>query len=155
MQIEQHSVVAMHYTLTDDAGNTLDSSDGREPLVYLHGAANILPGLEAALTGKAVGDRVQAVIEPAEGYGEVDERLIDVLPAEAFQGVEEVQPGMRFQAQDSAGNVRHITVREVDDAGVTVDANHPLAGQVLHFDVRIEAVREASDEERAHGHVHD
>lgn len=154
MQIAAHCVVAMHYTLTDSDGNTLDSSAGGDPLVYLHGASNIIPGLEAALDGKTTGDQVEAVVQPADGYGEVDERLVDVVPHEAFQGVDEVQPGMQFQAHDSQGNARRIVVREVSDEGVTVDANHPLAGQVLHFDVTIEGVRAATEEEIAHGHVH-
>ena len=147
-------VVSMHYTLTDNEGNVLDSSEGAEPLTYLHGAGNIIPGLEKALVGKIEGDTQQVTVEPAEGYGEVMSELMQTVDKAAFQGVESVEVGMSFEAQTSDGSVQHIVVSKVDGDQVTVDANHPLAGVVLNFDVEIVSVREATEEEIAHGHVH-
>lgn len=155
MQIAQHTVAAIDYTLTDDAGEVLDTSDGREPLAYLHGAGNLIPGLEQALEGSAEGDTLKVTIEPEQGYGERSEELIQAVPKDAFAGVEQVEPGMRFQATDDQDNVRVVTVTDVGDEQVTVDANHPLAGQQLHFDVKVVEVRAASTEEIEHGHVHD
>ncbi|MGQ7248181.1 FKBP-type peptidyl-prolyl cis-trans isomerase [Halomonas sp. V046] len=153
MQIAQNSVVAFHYTLTNDAGEVLDSSEGREPLTYLHGAGNIIPGLEKELEGKAAGDKVEAKVAPAEGYGELQEQLVQEVPRDAFQGVEGIEPGMQFQAQTEGGPLM-VTVTKVEGDTVTVDGNHPLAGQHLNFDVEIAEVREASQEEVEHGHVH-
>jgi FKBP-type peptidyl-prolyl cis-trans isomerase SlyD len=152
--IGSNLVVSMHYTLTDNVGNVLDSSAGREPLTYLHGAGNIIPGLEQALTGKVQGDNVQAKIAPADGYGESRPEMIQIVPRTAFQGVEQVEPGMQFQAQGQDGAVQQITVTAVEGDNVTVDGNHPLAGVELNFDVDIVAVREATEEELAHGHAH-
>ena len=147
-------VVSIHYTLTDNEGNVLDSSEGAEPLTYLHGAGNIIPGLEKALVGKVEGDTQQVTVQPAEGYGEVMSELMQTVDKAAFQGVESVEVGMSFEAQTSDGSVQHIVVSKVDGDQVTVDANHPLAGVVLNFDVEIVSVREATEEEIAHGHVH-
>jgi FKBP-type peptidyl-prolyl cis-trans isomerase SlyD len=152
--IGDNLVVSMHYKLTDNEGNVLDSSEGSEPLTYLHGAGNIIPGLEKALVGKVEGDTQQVTVEPAEGYGEVMPELTQTVDKAAFQGVESVEVGMSFEAQTSDGSVQHIVVTKVDGNQVTVDANHPLAGVVLNFDVEIVSVREASKEEIAHGHVH-
>jgi FKBP-type peptidyl-prolyl cis-trans isomerase SlyD len=152
--IGDNSVVSMHYKLTNAGGELLDSSEGREPLTYLHGAGNIIPGLENALVGKAAGDNLQVQIAPDQGYGEVRQELVQVVPREAFQGVEQIEPGMAFQAQGQDGTTRQIVVREVNDDDVKVDGNHPLAGVDLHFDVQIVEVREASEEEVAHGHAH-
>ncbi|MDR9439724.1 MAG: peptidylprolyl isomerase [Halomonas sp.] len=153
MQIAQNSVVAFHYTLTNDAGEVLDSSEGREPLTYLHGAGNIIPGLEKQLEGRTTGDKLQAQVSPEEGYGEVQAQLVQEVPRDAFQGVDNVEPGMQFQAQTQGGPLM-VTVTQVDGDTVTVDGNHPLAGQSLNFDVEIAEVREASEEEIEHGHVH-
>ena len=152
--IGDNSVVSMHYKLTNAGGELLDSSEGREPLTYLHGAGNIIPGLENALVGKVAGDSLQVEITPAEGYGEVRQELLQVVPREAFQGVEQIEPGMAFQAQGQDGTTRQIVVREINGNDITVDGNHPLAGVDLHFDVQIIEVREASAEEVAHGHAH-
>ena len=154
MHIAEQSVVSIHYTLTNDAGETLDTSDGREPLVYLHGAQNIIPGLENELTGKSVGDSFDVTIQPEEAYGTVNPELVQTVPHSAFEGVEKVEPGMQFQARGDDGETQVITVTEVADSGVTVDGNHPLAGQVLNFSVRVEEIREATEEEIAHGHIH-
>lgn len=152
--IGDNLVVSMHYKLTDNEGNVLDSSEGSEPLTYLHGAGNIIPGLEKALVGKVEGDTQQVTVEPAEAYGEVMPELTQTVDKAAFQGVESVEVGMSFEAQTSDGSVQQIVVTKVDGEQVTVDANHPLAGVVLNFDVEIVSVREASKEEIAHGHVH-
>ena len=154
MHIAEQSVVSIHYTLTNDAGETLDTSDGREPLVYLHGAQNIIPGLESELTGKSVGDSFDVTIQPEEAYGTVNPELVQTVPHSAFEGVEKVEPGMQFQARGDDGETQVITVTEVADSGVTVDGNHPLAGQVLNFSVRVEEIRAATEEEIAHGHIH-
>jgi len=153
MNIANNRVVSIHYTLTNDAGEVLDSSDGRQPLNYLPGAGNILPGLENALLDKVVGDELNVTVEPADGYGVRRDELIQKVPREAFQGVDQVEPGMRFQAQTQTGPVM-VTVTEVSDTEVTVDGNHELAGQRLHFAVKVEDVREATAEEQEHGHVH-
>jgi FKBP-type peptidyl-prolyl cis-trans isomerase SlyD len=147
-------VVSIHYTLTDDNENVIDSSDGAEPLNYLHGAGNIIPGLEKELVGKVQGDKLTVRVSPEEGYGEINPELIQTVDKSLFQGVDEIQPGMQFQAQGPGGQVQMITVRLVEGDAVTVDANHPLAGQHLNFDVEVVSVREASEEEIAHGHVH-
>ena len=154
MKIANNCVVSFHYTLTDEDGQTLDSSDGREPLAYLHGHNGIIPGLENELTGKGQGDSLQVVVQPQDGYGEFNPQLLQQVPREAFQGVESIEPGMQFQAQGEGGQAQMVVVREVTDEAVLVDGNHPLAGQVLNFDVTIESVREASEEEIAHGHAH-
>jgi len=153
MQIAQNSVVAFHYTLTNDAGEVLDSSEGRDPLTYLHGAGNIIPGLEKELEGRAAGDTLNVAVSPEEGYGEVQPQLVQEVPRDAFQGVEAVEPGMQFQAQTQGGPLM-VTVTKVEGDTVTVDGNHPLAGQKLNFDVKIEEVRDVSQEEIEHGHVH-
>lgn len=154
MQVADKCVVSIHYTLTDDQGTELDSSSGQEPFAYLHGTQSIIPGLERALSGKSAGDELQVTIEPREAYGEVNPELIQRVPREAFAGVTDLKPGMQFQAGQPDGQPLNITVKEVGDDEVTIDANHPLAGRVLHFDVRVEGVRQASDEEIEHGHVH-
>ncbi len=146
MQIAQNSVVAFHYTLTNDAGEVLDSSEGRDPLTYLHGAGNIIPGLEKQLEGRTNGDKLTVAVEPNEGYGEVQPALVQEVPRDAFQGVEEVQPGMQFQAQTQEGPLM-VTVTKVEGDTVTVDGNHPLAGEKLNFDVEITEVREATEDE--------
>ncbi|QOR38266.1 peptidylprolyl isomerase [Billgrantia diversa] len=153
MQIAQNSVVAFHYTLTNDTGEVLDSSEGRQPLTYLHGAGNIIPGLEKQLEGREAGEKLNVAVSPEEGYGEVQPQLVQEVPRDAFQGVEAVEPGMQFQAQTQGGPLM-VTVTQVEGDTVTVDGNHPLAGQKLNFDVEIAEVREASQEEIEHGHVH-
>lgn len=154
MTIAQHKVATLHYTVVDVAsGETIDTSEGGQPMTYLHGAQNIIPGLEQALEGKNVGDAFDVTIEPADAYGEYSEDRIQQVPVQAFEGVEQVEPGMAFTAQTEHGPV-NLIVTEVNDGIVTVDANHPLAGKALAFSIKVEAVRDASEEELAHGHVH-
>ncbi|MEY3038489.1 MAG: hypothetical protein RL143_1056 [Pseudomonadota bacterium] len=153
MQIADKSVVSIHYTLTNVLGETIDSSVGQEPLVYLQGAQNIIAGLEAALVGKTVGDSLQVTVEPAEGYGEIREELIQEVDRSAFQGVDEIDVGMQFMAQTPWGE-QPVTVIKVEGEMVTLDGNHPLAGETLNFDVEVVEVRAATTEEVEHGHVH-
>lgn len=153
MQIESNKVVNIHYTLTNEEGEILDSSSGQEPLAYIHGIGNIIPGLEKALEGKTVGDRFKVTIAPADGYGERDNDLIQTVPREAFEGVDEILPGMQFQAQSSEG-VQLVTVIDVEDDDVILDGNHPMAGITLNFDVEVADIRDATSEELDHGHVH-
>ncbi|WP_019021368.1 MULTISPECIES: peptidylprolyl isomerase [unclassified Thioalkalivibrio] len=153
MQVAQNSVVSIHYKLTNDAGETIDSSEGREPLAYMHGNGQIVPGLERQLEGKAAGDKVQATVPPEEGYGEKLDAMVQEVPMEAFQGVDSIEPGMQFQAQTENGPLT-VTVTKVEGDTATVDGNHPLAGQTLNFDVEVVDVREASAEELEHGHAH-
>lgn len=153
MQIAEKSVVLMHYTLTNNKGEVLDSSVGSEPLAYLHGGGNIIPGLENALTGKKAGDKLKVTVQPEDGYGVRDASLVQQVPRRAFQGVANVEPGMSFTADGPQGPVR-VTVTKVLGDMVTVDSNHALAGEVLNFDVEITEVRVATQEELDHGHVH-
>lgn len=153
MTIKQNSVVTMHYELKDDAGEVLDSSKGQEPLTYLHGANNIIIGLEEQLLGKSQGDVINAVVSPEKGYGMPVEQLIQQVPKEAFGEVENVEVGMRFQADTEQGPVP-VVITAIEDNMVTVDGNHPLAGKELHFECEITEIRDASAEEIEHGHVH-
>lgn len=153
MQITQDSVVSIHYTLTDDAGKTLDSSADGEPLVYLQGHGNLIPGLENALDGKQAGDKLSVKIAPKDGYGEYDKEQIQRVPLRQFKGVGNVRVGMQFQMNTPAGP-RVVTVTNLTGDMVTVDGNHPLAGQNLNFEVEVTEVRAATEEELAHGHVH-
>lgn len=153
MQIANDVVVSIEYTLTDDQGTVIDSSVGGEPLTYLHGAGNIIPGLEGALEGKKVGDSFKVSVTPTEGYGEKDDGLLQVVPRSMFQGVDQMEVGMQFHAQTDHG-MQVITVAGVEGDNITVDGNHPLAGQNLNFDVKVVDVRAATGEELEHGHVH-
>jgi FKBP-type peptidyl-prolyl cis-trans isomerase SlyD len=147
MNIAKHAVVSIHYTLKDGAGAVIDSSAGNEPLADLHGIGNLVPGLETALEGKGKGEKLDVTVAPAEGYGPRDDKLVQKVPKRMFEGGVEV--GMRFHAGPSVVTVTHI----IGDM-VTIDANHPLAGQDLHFSVEVMDVRAASEEELEHGHVH-
>ncbi len=154
MLITNQHVVAIDYTLSNDAGEVIDSSAGAETLVYLHGASNIIAGLENALAGKAVGDELEVSIEPEDAYGEYSAELITNLGREMFEGVEDLEVGMQFHASAPDGGMQIVTIRDVDGDQVTIDGNHPLAGQQLNFKVKVVSIRAASEEEIAHGHVH-
>ena len=153
MQITDDTVASIHYTLTNAAGEVIDASPAGQPLTYQHGAGNIVPGLEQALEGRRAGDRFDVVVVPEEGYGPRHQQLIQVIPRDAFHGVESIEPGMQFEAQGGQGP-QLVTVTHVDSVGVTVDGNHPLAGETLHFAIEVAGVRAASEEELQHGHVH-
>jgi FKBP-type peptidyl-prolyl cis-trans isomerase SlyD len=152
--IGENSVVTVHYKLTDDDGKLIDSSEGNEPMAYLHGAGNIISGLEKALVGKSEGDSLTVRIEPADGYGEADPEGTKVIERAAFEGVDEIEVGMSFEAQAPDGSAQQIFVKKVEGDQVTIDINHPLAGIPLNFDVQIISVRESTEEERTHGHAH-
>ncbi|MFT6044715.1 MAG: FKBP-type peptidyl-prolyl cis-trans isomerase SlyD, partial [Arenicella sp.] len=154
MPIKENSVVTMHYELKDATGEVLDSSKGQDPLVYLHGASNIIIGLEEQLEGKTIGDTINAVVEPEKGYGLPVEALVQQVPTSAFgDELDKVQVGMRFQAETEQGPVP-VVVTAMENDIVTVDGNHPLAGKQLHFECSISEIRDASAEEVEHGHVH-
>lgn len=153
MSVAPNSVVLIHYTLKDDAGALIDRSEKGQPLAYLHGRGNLIPGLERELEGKKSGDKLQVTIAPKDGYGEYDDALIQKVPRSAVQGVSDIKAGMQLHARSDEG-LRMLTVTEVDDESVTLDGNHPLAGKTLHFDVEIADVRAATEEELTHGHVH-
>jgi FKBP-type peptidyl-prolyl cis-trans isomerase SlyD len=153
MQIAERTVASFHYTLTNDAGEVIDSSVGREPLAYLHGAGNIVPGLEQAMAGRAAGDRFDVRVAPEDGYGLPNDFMIQTVPRMAFQGVDTLEVGMQFQAQTPQGPMS-VVIARIEGDEVTVDGNHPLAGQHLNFAIEVTEVRDASLEELAHGHVH-
>lgn len=153
LMIGKNAVVDIHYTLKNDEGQVMDSSEGRDPLSYLHGANNLIPGLEKELEGKATGATFQTSIPPSEAYGESNPEMVQTINKEMFQGVENIEPGMAFTAQGPQGQ-QQVVVTKVDGDEVTVDANHPMAGKTLHFDVEVVNVREATEEEIEHGHVH-
>lgn len=153
LMIGKNAVVSIHYTLKDDDGQVMDSSEGRDPLSYLHGANNLIPGLEKELEGKSSGQSFSATIAPTEAYGESNPELVQTISKEMFQGVENIEPGMAFTAQGPQGQ-QQVTVTAVEGDDVTVDANHPMAGKTLNFEVEVVDVRDATEEELEHGHVH-
>jgi FKBP-type peptidyl-prolyl cis-trans isomerase SlyD len=152
MTIAKNRVAAIDYTLTGTDGQVIDTSEGRQPLEYIHGQGQIIPGLENALEGKDEGASLKVSIAPADGYGEYNPKLVQPVPRSNFGNVEGIEVGMQFQAR-TPGGVHVVRVVKVDEAEVTVDANHPLAGQTLHFDVKIVSVRDARPEELEHQHV--
>ncbi|MHB1203654.1 MAG: FKBP-type peptidyl-prolyl cis-trans isomerase [Acidithiobacillus sp.] len=153
MIIAKDKVVTIDYTLTDEEGELIDSSEGEEPLIYLHGHHGIIPGLENALAGHRAGDNVQVSIPPEEGYGDWEEDLVEVVGVEDFDDPEELEVGMQFETMTEEGS-KMATVIDIEGDDVTVDLNHPLAGMTLNFDVTVLGVRDATTEELAHGHVH-
>ena len=153
MEIAARKVVTLNYTLTDDDGNVIDKSDDGS-FAYLHGASNIIPGLENALTGKAAGDNLSVSVTPAEGYGERDPEKTQAVPREMFPADADIEVGMQFHAQGPNGETLVVTTVKVEDDTITVDGNHPLAGVQLNFAVEVLEVRDATDEEIDHGHVH-
>lgn len=154
MQALKEKVVSIHYTLVGDDGNIIDSSEGKSPLSYLHGAQNIVPGLEQALEGRAAGENIEVTVPPEEGYGPRDDQLVQPVSKSQFPENLEPQVGMKLQAQTPAGP-RAVTVVNVEDETVLLDANHPLAGQTLNFKVSIVDVRDATPAELEHRHVHE
>jgi len=153
MQIANNRVVSIAYTLKDNDDNIIDQSDDGS-FCYLHGASNIIPGLEDALTGKSTGDELSVSIPPEQGYGVRDADRIQAVPREMFPAEDTIEPGMQFHTQSPDGQMLVVMVAKVEDDMVTVDGNHPLAGVQLNFDVKIMEIREATAEELEHGHVH-
>ncbi len=146
--------MTIDYTLTGEDGAVLDSSKGQEPLAYIQGSGTVIGGLEAALEGKSTSDHVSVTVAPQDAYGVRDESFVFPIPRARFAGVEDLAVGMQF-ALRSQDVERVATVVGLDDSEVTVDANHPLAGMTLHFEVDVVGVRAATAEELSHGHVHD
>lgn len=153
MTIALHKVVTLNYTLKNSEGTLLDTSEGREPLVYLHGVGALIPGLEKELEGKGAGDKLNAVIAPEHAYGERRDDLMKLVPKSGFQGEEKMVVGMQVQLQTEHGPAI-ATISKIEGEDVTLDLNHPLAGMTLHFDVAVEDIREATEDEISHGHVH-
>jgi len=153
MQVADNMAVSIHYTLTNDDGEVLDSSIGDEALVFLQGSGNIIPGLEKAMVGKVTGDKFNVRIVPEEAYGELMEDMIQVLSRDMFEGIDNIEVGMQFHADVSSGP-SVVTVVSIEGDDITIDGNHPLAGVVLNFDVEVIDVRLATEEEASHGHIH-
>ncbi|MEZ4923543.1 MAG: peptidylprolyl isomerase [Crocinitomicaceae bacterium] len=153
MNIAAHTVVTLNYTLKDSDGVLLDTSEGRQPLVYLHGVGALIPGLEKELDDKQKGDQVIAVIQPEDAYGSRRDDLLKLVSKSGFQGDEEMHEGMQVQLQTEHGPAIAV-ISKIEGDDVTLDLNHPLADMVLHFDVTVVDVRPATDEEISHGHVH-
>ncbi len=153
MKISKKKVGVIHYTLKNDKGVVLDSSDGQKPLSYIHGMKNLIPGMEKALEGKVAGDKLDIVIPPEEAYGIRSEKLVNDVPIANFPEKEHVKVGVQFQANTPEGP-KVATVIKVEGETVSVDFNHPLADETLHFSIEIIEVRDATEDEISHGHVH-
>ena len=147
-------VVSLDYSLRLDDGDVIDHSSDGEPLEFLQGSGQIISGLEQALYGMRVGEEKQVTVQPADGYGEMDPEGVQFFPASAFPENMELEVGMALQAQDNSGHVHTVYVSDVQEDGVMLDFNHPLAGETLHFQAKIAGLRPATDEELAHGHAH-
>ena len=153
MQISDKKAVTIHYTLTNSAGEQLDSSRDEEPMLYLQGQGQIIAGLEEALDGKKADDKFTVTIPADKAYGERNDGMTQTVSMSMFEGVEKVEEGMQFHA-DASGGTGVVTVTKIEGDDVTIDGNHPLAGEALTFDVEVIAVRDATDDELNHGHVH-
>ena len=154
MKIENQKVASFHYTLKNDQDEEIESSHERgDPMTYLHGAGNIIPGLEKAMVGKAAGDQFEVTVQPAEAYGERNDAAIQRVPAKHFGEGRRLEPGQLAILNTQQGP-RQVTVVKVGRFNIDVDANHPLAGQSLTFNVEVTDVRDATEEEVSHGHVH-
>jgi FKBP-type peptidyl-prolyl cis-trans isomerase SlyD len=154
MKVAENSIVTMHYTLTDDDGQVLDSSAGKDPLKYLHGYGNIIIGLEREIEGCEAGTQKTVVVAPKDAYGEWDDELVQTLPREAFGGFDKIEVGMEFHATNADGQVQSVVVTAVEGDQITINANHEMAGKRLTFDISIEDVRPATKDELDHGHAH-
>lgn len=154
MKIANQCVVSIHYTLTDTQGQELDSSKGQDPLTYLHGTDGLIPGLERELEGREPGEQFEATVQPEEAYGDVNPQLVQDVPLEVLDGIENLHVGMALQSKAPDGSVQNLRVDAIGDESATLNANHPLAGEVLKFEVSVESVRAATEEELEHGHAH-
>jgi FKBP-type peptidyl-prolyl cis-trans isomerase SlyD len=153
MQIANNTAVTIHYTLTNDEGEMLDSTAGGEPMVYLHGRGNIISGLEKTLQNKNVGDKFDVRIEPEDAYGEFSEDMIQVVSREMFDGIADLEVGMQFHAAVNSGS-GIVTIMKIDGDDITIDGNHPMAGLALNFAIEVVGVRLATKDENSHGHIH-
>jgi FKBP-type peptidyl-prolyl cis-trans isomerase SlyD len=152
MKVSLNNVVAIHYTLTNNEGTVLDSSNGRGPLNFIHGLGHLIPGMEEGLSGKEVGNKFQLKVSPEKGYGIYQNEMVQEVPVSAFAG-QEINVGMQFEAGTSEQRFL-VTIKAIDAETVTVDGNHPLAGVELNFDIEVLEIRNATEDELAHGHVH-
>lgn len=153
MQVTDDKVVAFHYTLTGIDGEIIDSSDDQQPLAYLHGRGSLIPGLENALSSKTADDNFSLTLVPEEAYGKYDKELVQTIPVSDLQDVNDLEQWMRLEAESPDGP-RTVTVSKIERNEVTLDGNHPLAGETLIFEIEIAKIREATEEELTHGHVH-
>lgn len=153
LKVHDGQVISMEYTLRVD-GQVLDSSEGRDPLEYLHGAGNIISGLEREMADMAVGESKNVVVSPADGYGEMNDTAFMDVPRNNFPEEIPLKPGIELQVSDQKGNPKYARIESVGDQSVRLNFNHPLAGKELHFDIKVVGVREATPEEKEHGHVH-
>lgn len=154
MQIDKHKVVMLDYVLKDSEGTVIDSTEGRGDFAYLHGTNNVIPGLEKVLAGHKSGEEIEVTIAPDEAYGERSDDMVQVVSKAMFEGNDDIQVGMQFNAESPDGQAIMFTVMEIKDDDITIDGNHPLAGVELHFALKIVDIREATEEEIGHGHVH-
>ena len=153
MQINDSCVVSIHYSLNNSEGDTIDKTADSTPFDYLHGKNNIVLGLEAELTGKSVGDSLKVTVTPENGYGLVNQELIQEVPRSAFNNIGSIEIGMRFQTEDDNGQNQLVSITDIKEDTVTVNGNHPLAGETLIFDVRVEGIRRATEEELECGQI--
>ena len=154
LTVQDGMVVSLDYTLSLDGGQVVDSSSGHAPLDFIQGHGQIIPGLEQALAGMAIGDGKAVTVVASDGYGEVDPGAFQLLPFDAFPSDMELSPGLQLQVRDETGRVFPVKVTEVRNDGVLLDFNHPLAGENLHFQVKVVGLRPATREELDHGHAH-
>lgn len=153
MHIADDKVVSFHFTLTNDQGEVIESSRSQAPLTYLHGHGHLLASLEKALAGKASGEKFAVTLAPEEAYGQYDQALVQMVERSVFPGNTEIQVGMQFVAEFPNGE-RVFTITDIEEDRVTIDGNHPLAGETLSFDIEIVEIRDATEEELTHGHAH-
>lgn len=152
--VANDTVVEIHYTLKSEGGEVIDSTDGLKPLSYIHGKNNIVPGLENVLTGKKIGETFTAIVPPLEAYGEKKPDLIQVVTKDKFRNADDLKIGTQFKVPNEHGHAMIVEITAIDGDNITLDANHPLAGMNLHFDIKVESIRAATEEELHHGHLH-
>ncbi len=153
MKIEDGKVAMIHYSLKNESGETIDSTQNAQPMGYLHGHNNLMPGLEKALNGKDEGEKFAVSLAPEDAFGPHDDKHVRQIPKDQFDNLDELKVGMHLQVKSPQGS-QIVTVKAVTEENVTVDFNHPLAGQTLHFDIEVLEVRDATAEELEHGHIH-
>jgi len=154
MTVAKDKVVGVIYTLTDDQGNVVDTNKGQDALEFIQGHGMMIPGFEKALEGAIEGQTLSFSVSPEEGYGESNEDFVIEVPRSAFPEDEEVQVGWQVTGTTPDGQMQAFRVLEVSDEKIKLDANHPLAGQNLNFEVEVVALRDATEQELSHGHVH-
>ncbi len=152
--VQADAVVSIHFKLSLQGGEVVDGSEGGDPWEYLHGHGNIVPGLESQVAGRKIGDQFKVEVAPGEGYGDHDPSQLIQAPRSSFPEDVELEPGMQFETEDEDGGTAMATISAVGDEEITLDLNHPLAGQTLLFEIEIAGIRTATAEELEHGHAH-